>query len=106
MRSVQDRPKAVAPVEIAFCCTNIDMHSLEEFRELERLGVPVHVEHCLGLCHYCSQGRMAVADGEIVVADSSSAFWLALESLDAPYESDAGLDDALDSAASAPQSPG
>ena len=65
-------------VEIRFCCTNIDLHSLDEFNELECQGRALHVEHCLGLCHYCAQGKMAVVDDIVIVAETSEAFWQAL----------------------------
>ena len=68
-------------MEIAFCCTNIDMYSLAEFQELGRLGVPVREEHCLGLCHYCARGWMALVGHTIVVADNASDFWLLLRPL-------------------------
>ncbi len=65
-------------MEITFCCTNIDLYSQEEFNELERLGLPLQAVHCLGLCHYCAQGKMALVDDAVIVADSSEAFWLVL----------------------------
>lgn len=65
-------------MEISFCCTNIDLYSFEEFSELERLGAPLHVAHCLGLCHYCAQGKLALVDDALVVADSSEEFWWTL----------------------------
>lgn len=67
-------------MEITFCCTNIDLYTLEEVSELERLGLPLHVEHCLGLCHYCAQGKLALINATVVVADSPEAFWRALRS--------------------------
>lgn len=65
-------------VEIIFCCTNVDLHSLEEFRKLERLGLSLQVVPCLGLCHWCAQSRMALVDDTVVVADDPEAFWRAL----------------------------
>ena len=65
-------------MNITFCCTNIDLHSLEEFSKLEGQGLPLHVEHCLGLCHYCAQGKMAVVNNAVVLADDPEAFRLAI----------------------------
>ena len=65
-------------MEMTLCCTNIDLYSFEEFSELERLRFPLHVVHCLGLCHYCAQGKMALVGDAFVVADSSEEFWQAL----------------------------
>lgn len=65
-------------VEIRFCCTNIDLHALAEFNEWERMGIPLQVEHCLGLCHYCAQGRLAMVGDVVIIADDSPSFRLAL----------------------------
>ncbi len=65
-------------MEIRFCCTNIDLHSLEEFSEFADQGLPLHVEHCLGLCHFCAQGKMAVVNNAIVLADDPESFRLAI----------------------------
>jgi len=63
---------------IWFCCTNVDLYSYEELCILERLDVAVEVVHCLGLCHYCAQGRLAVAGDEIIAAADAAAFRQAL----------------------------
>ena len=65
-------------MDITFCCTNLDLHTFEEFCELERMGLPVQSVHCLGLCHYCALGKMAVVDDVIVIADSTERFWQTL----------------------------
>jgi uncharacterized protein YuzB (UPF0349 family) len=68
----------VQQVKIMFCCTNIDLHVLAEFNECERMGLPIQVEHCLGLCHFCAQGRLAVVDDAVVITDDPQSFRLAL----------------------------
>ena len=65
-------------VKILLCCTNIDLHMLAEFNAWERMGLPLQVEHCLGLCQYCAQGRLAVVDDVVVIADDAQSFRLAL----------------------------
>ncbi len=64
---------------ILFCCTNIDLYSYDEFAALERLGLAVDVLHCLGLCHYCTQGKMAFVADTVIVAADAAAFWQAVQ---------------------------
>lgn len=73
--------RSARPCTIVFCCTNVDMYSLQEFRELERLGMAPQEVHCLGLCHYCAQGRMAVVGDMILLASTPEDFWSALRPL-------------------------
>ena len=63
---------------ILFCCTNIDLYSYDEFIVLEQLERDPHVVHCLGLCHYCTQGKLAIVDDVVIVTETSEAFWQAL----------------------------
>ncbi len=63
---------------ILFCCTNLDLYSYEEFVVLERLKCSPSVVHCLGLCHYCAQGKLAVVDDVVIVAETSEGFLQAL----------------------------
>ncbi len=71
-------------MNITFCCTNLDLYSLEDFYELERLGLSPHAVHCLGLCHYCAQGKLALVDDAVIVCDSVEGFWLALQAMHKP----------------------
>ncbi len=68
-------------MHITFCCTNLDLYTLDEFRALERMGLDLETVHCLGLCHLCAQGKMALVEDAIVVADDAAAFWQAVRSL-------------------------
>lgn len=63
---------------ISFCASNIDLHSLEEFEELRRMGLEPQEAHCLGLCHHCSLGKVAVCGDRLIVAATSKDFWFAL----------------------------
>ncbi len=65
-------------MNIIFCCTNVDLHSLAEVNELERLGLPLQLVQCLGLCHYCAQGKLALIGDDVVIADNQEAFRQAL----------------------------
>lgn len=64
---------------ILLCCTNIDLYAYAEFRVLEELRCAPQVVHCLGLCHYCAQGKLAVVDDVVIVAETSEGFWQALD---------------------------
>ncbi|PLS79707.1 MAG: hypothetical protein CYG59_11830 [Chloroflexi bacterium] len=61
-----------------FCCTNIDLFSYDEFSALEHLEPAPHVVHCLGLCHYCAEGKLAVVNGVVIVGETAEDFWQAL----------------------------
>ncbi len=60
-----------------FCCTNIDLFSYDEFSVLEHLEPAPCVVHCLGLCHYCAQGKLAVVEGVVIVGETAEDFWQA-----------------------------
>ena len=68
-------------MEISFCCTNLDLYTFEDFSELARMGLPLQTVHCLGLCHYCAQGKLALVDDVIVIGDGSAGFLQTLLSL-------------------------
>lgn len=59
---------------ILFCCTNLDLYSYEEFTVLEHLECSPRVVHCLGLCHYCALGKLAVVDDVVSVAETPEGF--------------------------------
>ena len=61
-------------VNLFFCCTNIDLHSLEDYEELERRGFAPQILHCLGLCHDCAMGKMAVLGSTIITRASPGEF--------------------------------
>ncbi|HSH81454.1 MAG TPA: hypothetical protein VLA19_23240 [Herpetosiphonaceae bacterium] len=63
-------------MDIFFCCTNLDLFSLDDYEDLARRGFGPQVVHCLGLCHYCALGKMAVRDGMLIVATDAENFLL------------------------------
>ena len=71
-------------MNITFCCTNLDLYSLEEFDELERLGLAPETVHCLGLCHFCAQGKLALVDDALIIGESLEDFRLALQAMNEP----------------------
>ncbi len=71
-------------MHITFCCTNLDLYSLEDFYELERLGLSPRTVHCLGLCHFCARGKLALVDDDLIVGDSVEDFRLALQAMHEP----------------------
>ncbi len=79
-------------MSIFFCCTNIDLYSYAEFNALAQLERSPQVVHCLGLCHYCAQSKMAVVDDVLIVAETAEAFWEALSvySAQQPSRNDGG----------------
>lgn len=76
---MQGFPQTKSHPPIRFCVSNIDLHSLQEFEELRRMGLDPQEAHCLGLCHHCSQGKVAICGDRIIVAASSEDFWLSLD---------------------------
>lgn len=69
---------------IAFCCTNIDLHALAAYDALRRLGIPTDVWHCLGACHACLEGPVAMANGRISAADDCETLLKGLRARYAP----------------------
>ncbi len=63
---------------ISFCSSNIDLHSLQEFEELQSMGLGPQEAHCLGLCHHCGQSKVALCGDRLIVAATSKDFWLKL----------------------------
>ncbi|MDR3591714.1 MAG: DUF1450 domain-containing protein [Negativicutes bacterium] len=58
---------------LSFCENNLseEMHRLIKKTKAEFTNVDVTIESCLGHCEHCALGPIALANGELVTADTA-----------------------------------